>query len=682
MVVREPVERQPRRDTSLGTWLPAAVLALGLIAVAVAVVGSGDVSDSVAKKASTDPRWPIAGGTDILISKFFSPFKEDRLRLLTVLLTIVYFSSIAALGSTIVSALRGDAKWPRPVAFLAGFLPGYLMLLGPLQLLFAAAPFVTAAWLAIIGVSVGAVLVHRQAIVAGVTQRRSADGQRHGQRHRFALTALAVLGLALLALVHRLQASGFFLSQDSTGWITVAASDQLGQGAYGIFPLGRSHQYLSQWDQQSDEWLISAPLMFTSHASRDFEFPLYAAQSVSLASFACLVYGLVHRFAERRKVLAASVAVVAILASSASIYLWRYVVVSTGDNPILWTGAPGRHIGVVAPWIAVALLGRQRRSVVIASALASLGLAFTSLHVVTWVIVAVAAALLLRAVRGRDWPPIRPAVMHRLVQGGPFAVIGMVIFAFWWVHHAQAPAAGAWWLLAAAAVTSAAALVIVAGAPGPERSGLPRRAPPWFAVWIATIFAGLLVSNNMNQPLFKGDVRRLLGTILPGYDIPVLTRADLPNSLLDGLSFPHLAGTNCVLLQCQSFAGFLASYGVLLVVSLAAWLALGSNTSDPAVATRRAVWLLLVAGLAITLVAVHFTGAISIAQVIIFTRFTEVPYYSLLAFAAMAFAASRYRATVIAGTGVLLAWAVVPAVVGQWPQQMAVNAWWLLDRMF
>jgi hypothetical protein len=183
----------------------------------------------------------------------------------------------------------------------------------------------------------------------------------------------------------------------------------------------------------------------------------------------------------------------------------------------------------------------------------------------------------------------------------------------------------------------------------------------------------------MTDHLLGGDVRSLLGTILPGYDGPLLARTDLPRDLFAGLSFPQLAGTNCTLLLCQSFAGFLASFGVLVVVCLAAWLALGSTTSDPAaVATLRAVWLLLVAALAVAFVIVDFTGAVNSFQVIILTRFIEVPYYSLLALAALAFTTSRSRATMIGGTGMLVVWAVVPAIVGGWPQQMATNAWWYL----
>jgi hypothetical protein len=643
--------------------------------VAIVVVGNGDVPGSTLSEVVTNPRGRIGGTSDLAPSTFFSPFKDDRLRLLTVLMAIVYFGAVTALGNPIVGAVRGHAKWPRPVSVLAGFLPGYLMVLGPLQLLFAAVPYLTAAWLALVGVPLSAVLVHRQTIVARVTRPRTVGDHR---RHT-ALMALAVAGMVLLALVHRLQASSYFLTQDSISWFLVAASGQLGQSVYGYFADGTFHHYLAQWNQQSDEWVFNAPLLFSSHAGRDFGFPIYASQALSLASFACLVFGLVHRFAERRKVLAASVAVVAVLASSPSIYLWRYVIVITGDNPILWTGHTGRHVGIVAPWVAVALLGRQRRAVVVASALATLGLGFTSLQVLTGVLVAVAAALLLRAVRGRDEPRVRPAIVHRLVQGVAATVLGMIVLAFWWVHHTRAPAGGAWWLLAAAAVASAAAVVIVASTAGPTGPRLPRRAPLWIVAWIAMVAAGLLLSNNMTEHVLGGDVRRLLGTILPGYDGPLLARTDLPRDLLAGLSFPHLAGTNCTLLLCQSFAGFLASYGVLVVVCLTAWLALGSTTSDPAtVATLRAVWLLLVAALAIAFVIVHFTGAVNYLQVIIFTRFIEVPYYSLLAFAALVFTTSRSRATMIGGTVMLLVWAVVPAIAGGWPQQMASNAWWYL----
>jgi hypothetical protein len=152
--------------------------------------------------------------------------------------------------------------------------------------------------------------------------------------------------------------------------------------------------------------------------------------------------------------------------------------------------------------------------------------------------------------------------------------------------------------------------------------------------------------------------------------------------MFSGLSFPKVSGYSCALFSaCQTFAAFAACYGLLLVVALATWLALGPIGSDAAVNARRVAWLLMVAALAIALVIVFFTGVTTGAQAIVFTRFLEVPYYGLLALAAMTFAGSRNRATMALGSGVLVVWSIVPAIAAQWPAQMVNNATWLLDHV-
>jgi hypothetical protein len=46
------------------------------------------------------------------------------------------------------------------------------------------------------------------------------------------------------------------------------------------------------------------------------------------------------------------------------------------------------------------------------------------------------------------------------------------------------------------------------------------------------------------------------------------------------------------------------------------------------------------------------------------------------------FAESRNRVTAIAGTSVLVLWTVIPLLATEWPQQMARNAGWYLQRFF
>ena len=118
-------------------------------------------------------------------------------------------------------------------------------------------------------------------------------------RRRWLKAAAIVVGVLLLCGVHRLQAGRYFMVPDSLSAFLEAARQQL-SGVFG--------SHLAQWDQQSDEWIFSAPLMFTSSASQDYLFPLYAAEFVGLASFGALVFGIVHSVAVRRPRLTATVA--------------------------------------------------------------------------------------------------------------------------------------------------------------------------------------------------------------------------------------------------------------------------------------------------------------------------------------------------------------------------------------
>ena len=66
------------------------------------------------------------GGTYVAgwISPQWNPFVDGRFRVLTLLVTIVYFTSVTAIGATLVAAIRGAERWPWAVRLLAGFLPG------------------------------------------------------------------------------------------------------------------------------------------------------------------------------------------------------------------------------------------------------------------------------------------------------------------------------------------------------------------------------------------------------------------------------------------------------------------------------------------------------------------------------------------------------------------------------
>jgi hypothetical protein len=662
----------PARSAVRGGWLPAALLALGLMAVAGVVFGSADVSLTRVHQFRSDwgvytvghyPRLLQSSNT----SQHVDSVIQGHVHVATFVFTIVYLGAATALGSFLVDGLRGDDHWPRPVSALAGFLPGYLTLLLPLQLLFATFPLRVAVWIALLGLPVFVAVLHRRALI------ETARSLRHERaRRRVAISTVIVIAVVAVAAVHRLQAGNYFLIQDSLLWWLVAASDQVG---------GKFGSHLVQWNQQTDEWLFAAPLLLRSYSPSVGFTSLYAMQCLGLASFACLVFGIAHRLASRRKMLAACVAVGAVLVSTPFIYPWRYITIIGGDNPVLWTGQTGRQIGIVAPWAALLLIGRQRRATVIAAGFVTAGLAFTSVQNALYVVVAVGVGLAWRsrAGSGRAWVrwPSLPGVVFLL----PVAVLVTIVGAFWWLDRPWAATEAVWWLVASVVLAVAGALAIGLGTAGRDGVGLSKGSPGWIGAWVATLAGGFVLSNNAMTPVFGDGLRHLLSFIFPGYGGTVVARPDLGGDIFGGLVFPAFSQVGCNYFSyCAGLGGFLASFGFLLVVSLATWLALGRMTTEATVNARRVALLLMVAAMATALIVMLFTGAQIDVRPNIFSRLLDVPYYGLLALAAITFAGSNNRATMITGTGVLVIWSVVPLVGSQWPEQMARNSAWLVSH--
>jgi hypothetical protein len=680
MTPRPRPQAVARRRTVAGLrgLIPAAALILGLGAVAAVVASQARLSPSALmdKSRAAWGLYPVGGRPSVFHYLPISPFSHDiahRPWLLTIALTAVYLGSTAALGSLVVGALRGDDRWPRPVSVMASFLPGYLMLLAPLQVLYAAVPVQTASWIALGALPISALALHWQTCSASA----AAALQDRRVLRPLASAACAVIAMVALAMVHRLQVGPFFLTQDSIQWFLLGAEGQL-HGQWG--------SYLVQWNLQSDEWVFNAPLMFSSHNIGDLWFPIYVTQCVSLVSFLALVFGTVHRLTRRRKRLAAGLTTAVVFGSTLAIYPWLYVTIVAGGQPLVQLGHPGRHVGIIAPWVALLLLGRQRRAVTIALAFVTLGLGFVSLHVLLDVLAALVAALIWRTVRGSRpaWMELRGfrAVVYLL----PIAAVGAMAGAFWRVHHARPPDSAIWWLVLGGAIAAGGAFAIGAATTRRAAPAAPRLTPARIGAWLATVVVGLVLSNNLTKGLFHGHTRRILGTVLPGYHGGLLKRngtGSLGHDVFSGLAFPKVSNPAChAFIQCGGVADFLAAFGVLLILVLVTWISFGPLSSDAVINARRATLLILMAGLALGLVITFFTGAPSIAQAIIYSRFLEIPYYGLLALAAMTFVESRNRVTAIAGTSMLILWTVIPLVATEWPQQMARNADWYLQRFF
>ena len=661
----ETPERQGRGRGAPG-WLAGVVLIAGLVVVAVIAAASG-----VSLVAQHHIHAGAAGLHEVgkiyvpgWTSPDYNPFVEHRLRVITPLLTIVYLTSATVLGSVVVGAIRGSSQWPLAVRLLAGFLPGYLMLLGPLQLLFAVVPLVPAAWLALAGVTAATVALRgRGAVVAARRLRTDIVGRR-----RLVRSSAVVVGILVLAGLHRLQMGFNFMVTDSITIFLTAAHDQLA-GSFG--------HYLTQWDQQSDEWIFNAPLMFTSHSGRDYLLPLYATQFVGLASFGCLAFGIVHSLAPGHRRASAALATAAVLLSTPAIFPWFYVPLIGGHNPVLWLGHPGRLVAIAAPWVAVLLLGRHGRGVTVAIGLATVGLGFVTLHATVYVITALAAALCWAILRNR---PLHIAVRRRTqasVHLLAVAALGAPIVVFCLVHAISNPSPLGWILVAGVVSATGAAFLVSASATAEPLPVAAKTIAIWSVAWLAALGVGLALSNNMLNGLTAGHLRSLLGDVLPGYRPTLASRNLFGDDPAAGLSFPTFAGKECRNTgSCSSASYFIADWGFLTVVALTTWIALAQTASGAIGRGRRAAWLLMVGALGASFILVDFTGA-SFPTAWILTRFYEVPYYGLLGLAAITFVAARSTVTKWTGIGVLVLWSTVPIIVNLVPLQLLKNAEWL-----
>ncbi|WP_445148382.1 hypothetical protein [Baekduia sp. Peel2402] len=602
----------------------------------------------------------------------YNPFMADRLRLLTPLLALAYLTSVAALGATFVSAIRGSDRWPVVVRALAGFLPGFLMVLVPLQVLFAAVPLLTAAWIALVGLPLVAVLVQRRAIVAMAGRlRRDEDGARR----QALLVVGALVAIVALCAVHRLQGGRYFMVPDSISFLLGAGDQQMG-GEFGA--------YLVQWAQQSDEWVFNAPLLFSARLAHDQQFVFWCTQFVALASFTALIYGVVWSFARRRRVLAGALAAGLILATTPSIYPWDNIVIIGGQNPGLFFAHPGRQVSVLAPWIALLLLGHPSRRAVLAILLVVAGLAFTTLEGAGFAAVALVATGAWRLLSGRGRGLVRTPSTRTAAAVGVHVLAAVALAApaitYYGVLHTRHPDRYGW-VLVGGAVLAVLGVVLLAAtqATRPDHAAELRptkRSSALAAAVVAAFAAGLALSNNMVSGVANGAVRDALSHVLPGYGGPLQAR------ILEGHPrFPQYAGEACVTSgYCLSFGYFLAVYGFTLVLAFAGWVGLGAISEDEDVNRRRAAWLLTVAAFGIALAIVDFTGA-DFDTAWILTRFVDVPYFAMLAFVAIVFAGARNRFTALTGTAVLAIWTIVPFLHSHVPEQWVRNASWLVARM-
>jgi hypothetical protein len=674
MLVKPQQVVATRRRSWLADALPLIVLGAGLLVVVIVVFNSEQQTTFAGLRTSlSDLYMPQAVGTLPQLIAFppigsFSPTIAHRSWLFTVAVEVIYVTSTMAIGSRLLTAIRGDDQWPAPVRWLAGFLPGYLMALAPLQLLFAAVPVATASWIGLAAVPAWAIALHWRGLVAGARDLRLRPPRRDGATVAVSIAVVMVM----VAVVHRLQQGVFHLTQDSISIFLWGGSYQI-NGNFG--------DYLVHYKTQTDEWLFNAPLLFSHASYGDLWFPFYITQSVGVASLLCLVYGIVHRVARRRKVLAGSLAAATVFGSTLAIYPWVYVTIVGGGQPVIALGHPGRHIGIIAPWAALLIMRNPRKAPLWALALATLGLGFVTLNTLMYVGLAVTVGVLWRTLRGR--PGVLQAPAARLGVHATLALaLTLPIVAYSFTQETPSAPIVPTLILAAACLAAlfGAAVIAWGTTKAEQRSGGVRRLA-WYGAWVVTAILGLLFSDNLGASRTGERAHELMAPLLPGFGPPAVNRDTLTDGVFAGLHLPTFSQTACETnTSCGSIPNFLMGYGVLFSLILAAWVAYGRLKPDAENANQRRIAVLIgLAALPPAMILVFFAGAQTL-QAGALTRMLESPYYALLVLAVLAFCEMRRQWVAIAGVSFLTIWTIVPLLSFEWPVQMARNAEFYLQK--
>ncbi len=670
----EPVAAA-RRRTRPADALPLIVLGVGLLIVLIVVVTSEQQATFAGLRAYLSNVYlPQAVGTLPQFIAFppIDPFSADlahRSWLLTMIFEVIYIASTMAIGTRLVAAIRGEDEWPVPVRWLAGFLPGYLMTLAPLQLLFTAVPLVTASWIGLAAIPAWAIALHRHSLIAGARNLQLRPPRRDGLTVAVSIAVLMVV----VAAVHRLQQGVFHLTQDSIVYYLKAGQFQ--------FQTGSVVKYLIHWKTQTDEWLFNAPLMFSDGGDGDLWFPFYLTQSVALAGFLCLVYGIVHRVARRRKALAGSLAAAAVFGSTLAIYPWVYVTIVGGGQPVIALAHPGRLVGIIAPCAALLIMWSPRKAPLWTLALVTMGLGFVTLNALLYVGLAVTAGVTWRILHGRPGllrtPAARLGVHATLVLA-----LALPIVAFSYTQTTpSAPIVPTLILVAASVAALCGAAAITWATTKAQQQTNAARWLACYAAWVVTAIVGALFSDNLGGAKSGERAHSFLAPLLPGFRTLAVARDTLTDGVFAGLQLPVFSQDACnTNTSCGSIPNFLIAYGVLFSLILAAWTGYGRLTPNAEKTNQHRVTMLIgLAALPPAMILVFFTGAETL-QAGALTRMLEWPYYTLLVLTVLALCELRQRWIATIGIAFLTIWTITPLLSFEWPIQMTHNAEFYLQK--
>jgi hypothetical protein len=600
----------------------------------------------------------------------FNPF-DGFISMQVLIFATVYMLMICFIGRQIISSFLGNhLNLPQIPLLFAGFLIGYTTVLLPLRIIYALFP-----------VRIGSVLF-LICLISLCIRSIMTTSMRTSQPRILSSSSLIVLCI-FIVFIYRVQSGRNFLVSDSNiNFLNVVKLFKTTKSGFAFLPT---------WDQQSDEWIFTAPGVFLFESIRfDAIWYLLTASFGQISLFFSVYLFSLNSF---RKVsssrwlgLGAWFPSCLIFFSTPSWLPSSYVSLFGGQNPVIYLGHAGRYVGLILPCILVFLFEQksfERDKTYLLQFLFFAGIGFMSIHLALYFILIGFILTFIKPIsrRGQSKPTLHfiTLISQKKFIFAP-ALVGL-LFVYTLIHRDISPG-----VTSTTEIFSWTGLILLFGScislflykvsfrDVSVKLELFVHFRRYFFYGLA-LFIGFVFSGNtlLTFEPFR-DGYRWVGSVFPSFLVDPYTRGVgdvIPFNVL------RFSGTECwVTGHCVSVWGFIGAYGIVIfLVSIALIL---FPTNGEQLTVNETLFALTLILFPLMFFIVDFTGGTELISSWVKTRFLEPAYYSLLVLSWLSIARfQKYRGLFL----VISALWFLPLIVIRVLPQIVTNLVWLVKQV-
>ena len=600
----------------------------------------------------------------------FNPF-DGFISLQVLIFASIYMLMICFIGRAIISSFLGHRpNLPQIPLLFSGFLIGYTTVLLPLRIVYALLP-----------VRIGSVLIFICLISLCIKSIKNSPMRT--SQPKFLISGFLIAMCIFIAFIYRVQSGRNFLVSDSNIYFLNIVK---------LFKTTKNgFDFLPTWDQQSDEWLFTAPGVFLFESSTHDAIWYLLTASFGQLSLFFSVY--LFSFNSFRKVtssqwlrLSAWVPSCLIFFSTPSWLPSGYVSLFGGQNPVIYLGHAGRYVGLILPCILVFLFEHksfERDKTHLLQFLFFAGIGFMSIHLALYFILIGFILTFIKPIRSHgQWKPsLRSAtsISRKNIVFLP-ALLGLLLV-YIFNHRDISPGSTStlnlfsWTsliLLFGSCMSLFMYRISLLGVPANLEIVAHFRRYIFYGLALSI---GFVLSGNTLltfEPFRQGY--KWVGSIFPSFLIDPYSRGVGAATPFNVLRF---SGTECwVTGHCLSVWGFIGAYGLIILLASVA-LSLFPIGGEH-LRINETLFSLTLILFPLMFFIVDFTGGTELISSWVKTRFLEPAYYSLLVLSWLSIARLRkYRGLFL----VVSALWFLPLIVARIFPQIVTNLVWVFKQV-